>query len=558
MSDMDLFASFGSIEATTQSAKKAKVTKTDVSPKFNPALYFADVQSFADAAYKKHAPNPAFWSRDNLSTFPNMAWLSTVDCVLYAPSSNDPVQQKAELDKLYDMLESTASYVTDEFSPCFPKGFREPLIGLDYEATGLDTRVIYDQTGVIDPLVEIVGVCLATTQNVGYYLPVMHTGDDGVLNWNLDVMRVFMTRINETFLTAVWNGQYDRELQSLHGIGNRPYPYFIDGQLLDFIYDVNVKTHGLKACSERHLGRKMLEISDLLGAASGVGKGKKKMDYVHFHSLPATSAFVYAASDAINTLSLIMFYCSQPDMNNPLKSQVLPVKIDHKMQDVLRNMYRNGFPVDFEYYYYTSLTLQKRITMLEDAMITLVGWNFKFGQNDLNTVLFKQFAIPPLPEMEANDKGLYGTDEDTLNALYDKYPDIEILNMIVSYRKLTGVYSKIHLKALVNSYSDYLMPNTRLQQQYSQTVIPTGRLSSSSSKGVERVTTKVSKTGAIGYKYVAGSGDAGMNTQGVNNSYGDTLKVRRIKKISPDAGFDVNNLYDDKTREDFYKALSSI
>jgi len=319
-------------------------------------------------------------------------------------------------------------------------------------------------------------------------------------------------------------------------------------------HNCNNKTVNLKACSEKRLGRKMLEIHELFGIA------KKKGETILFDRLCASDAYVYGASDACNTFGLLMYYQQHP--HNPLTDQPNPVLVDHRMVDVLRNLYRNGLPVNIKYFIYAALDVLNRYHKTESAIHAMAGRIFDVtSPQQLSRLLYDVFKIPPPEGLERGKSGYYSTAEDVMDKLYKTNPDVEILHLVVTHRKLLGTLGKLFLKALINSYVDGYLPYARVQLQFNQCVIPTGRLASGSSgMAARRCTTKQTKT-RLSRKFKTDSGDCGFNSQGVDGSYFRRGKARRIKKlnISPEhLGFDVENPYPQTIQDELIRRVVEL
>ena len=507
-------------------------------------------------------PDPTTYSKEALAQLPGMEWLSGVDAQLIYPQSQDLDWQRSYLENFIRVLKAEAVFLTNGFCPKFPADYNEPLLAIDTETTGLDTRVRYSYDGSLQTRTKLVGTCLATSPNKGYYLPVRHTEEDGVPNWNPDVMAWFLGELNEQFTCIFHNAVYDREVEALNGVQKfRPYPYFFDTQILDFFYDVNNKVHGLKPCSKRHLGRTMVEIQELF---YGIGAAKSKNNYITFDTIPATTALVYGAADTMNTYGLFAFYAGQPEASNMFAQQATPLEIDHKLVEVVRHMVRPGMPINFQYYYYAAKDALYRLGRTEQFIYHLIGRKIELNSpKQMSELLFDELKIPAIDEtgqpQERGKNGSYSTGEEILDKLYELYPDVIILKYIVLYRKIKSTISKIYFNALVNSYVDAVLPYTKVQLSFSMTTVPTGRLSSSSSDGAERVTLKVTgKSQKKNYTYHHGTWDFGANSQGIPNPSFRRVKAKRLTKLPEGIGIDKDNLYTSWVDDQFLKGLAEV
>lgn len=528
------------------------------SKEFDPMDYLVDVKDYLERhPFPKITCDISEFTKESLAMLPGMEWLNFVECRLLSPISSAIEDQKDQLLDFMNCLKSEAVTIGHGFCPgAFPKDFNEKILALDTETTGLDTRCMYDYDGNLILPTELVGFSVATSENLGWYLPIMHTGEDGVLNWDKQLIVYFIEMLHKEFFLMYHNSFYDREVLALNGMkGFRRWPYFCDTLTLDFFRNVNEKMHGLKRVSEKLLGRKMIEIEQLFS----FGK-KVKGAHICFNELPAKGAYVYGCSDAMNAYGIFKHFAAKGIDENMFLNSSIPLTIDHKSVDVLRNMCRGGMPVDLDYFMWAAKDIEYRIMLLEEEIYKYIGRKIDVGSPDqVSDLLFDQYNIPVLAGEEKNKKGKYSTKQDVLDKLFDKYPDYSILRYVVMYRKLADILTKTYLKVILNFYIDAFLPWTRVQAQYSQSVIPTGRFSSSANSGKSRVMVNTTKTGNLTYRYYQGSGDADLNLQGIPSKLHMILKkARRIKKIPPEAGVDPDNPYPFEVMRNLIKKITAL
>lgn len=516
--------------------------------------YLVDVRPYRNLFREKALArriDPEDFSREALSQRLGMEWLASMVAFLVVPVDRTEEGQRDQLESLLRELETRATRLTNQMSPGYlPADYNEPLIALDLETTGLDQRVQYwfnPETGLLEfnTNTQIVDVCLAIDANMGLQIPVRHTETDGVPNFIESVVVEFLAKIQQRFAVVFHNAQYDREVLVQNKVALRPFPYFFDTQILDYLYDVNQKRHGLKYLSEQKLSRKMLEINEMFG----------EKDHIAFDTIAATVATVYCSSDACNTFGLFKFYLL--NARSPIKNQPIPVQIDHKLEAVLRSMYRTGAPVNIDFFFYAGLDCLKYLRQIQAALNELAGYEVEIGSPKvLSRLLFDEFKLPPLDGEEKNKLGNYSTKEEVLDQLFEKHPDFTVLRYIVQYRKLANFVAKFTAKVLGNSYVDDFQMYARVQYAFSQTNVPTGRLSSSSGGSKERVTVKENKT-SLGMTYKKDDWTCGYNSQGVSGSSYRQAKCRKIKSLPERAGFNLQDLYGAEVREELIKAVAT-
>jgi len=227
-------------------------------------------------------PNPNL-AKANLEQSKVMSWLRATDLTLIHPDSHS-------IDQFIDLI-------TDQDLTTFEKDDK-PTLAVDTETTGLANKA-YLINGSRIAHNQIVGFSLATSSKTAYYLPVAHNGLDNIKNYTLEDIRKLILHLQEEYYLVWHNALYDMGILSSNGIYLNKTAHRCS-QILYFHLGVeeidNQRSLGLKQLSERYLNRKMLEINEIL-----LQDSKKN---IHFETLCASDALVYAASDALNTFAL--------------------------------------------------------------------------------------------------------------------------------------------------------------------------------------------------------------------------------------------------------------
>lgn len=213
------------------------------------------------------------------------------------------------------------------------------VYGLDTEATGLDTRVF---DGVTQD--KIVGICLASDIDHGYYIPLRHQKGRNV-SWSFMVNQY--RRLRASKAVAVMHGaKYDQEIlefdPGMVGQGIRNFDEIStweDTLLLALLDDSKAKQRGLKMLSETILQRKMIELEDLFPPGS---KGR------NFSELDPDDPAIgwYAAADAVNTLMLYQYY--KPRVFDQPPKQGAVYKIEKACLLSVRWMQRNRLRINLD------------------------------------------------------------------------------------------------------------------------------------------------------------------------------------------------------------------
>jgi hypothetical protein len=488
-----------------------------------------------DAFYKAHLRKLPFvdvsrLTPECLASWPDMGWVRGKSVNLFVPEveGGKPVsvdRQTRQLDGLIDSLKAGAvAFRHGHFPGLLPEGYAEAICALDCETENLDTRALYGLDRKLIRQNRVCGISAAVDSGAGFYLPTCHVEEpgEGIFNWAEEASVHFLDRVHREFCVVYHNAQFDREMMALHGCtGFRPFPYFFDTLLLSFLCDVNSKSHGLKFLSAKILGQRMATLEEVF----------ESRDFFVFSSIPARAAYVYGSLDATQTFSLFKRFTELPVGDNPLVNQPVPVQIDHKTVDALRQTYRAGMPVNLEYCIFAARDSLDRAVKLAEAIEKFVGRKIEFNSpRVISKLIFDEYKVPPLEGAEVNKTGLYSVDEETLESLHKLYPEYTILENIVLYRKFNSNLSKIFYKLIVNSYVDAFVPFARTAISLSLTTVPTGRLSSSSSQGRRRVITKEGKRGQYIHRLSPETaGTCGLNCQGIPVMSTASFKVRRIR-----------------------------
>jgi len=224
-------------------------------------------------------PYTGRFTKEVLIEVPEFKWLKGVKCNLI---HNDTTKSDTEfLEGFYNKLYKKAKLCDSEMM-----GVEKdlPMIAIDLETTGLNTSIRMIG-GKLIKSIDLVGVCLAVSGKEGYYLPILHTEEDGIKNLDLTACLNLLQKIVDNFYQIYHNAFYDQEVTSIHKL--RMNTHFADTLLIannlglrdwDGVYSL-----GLKFLSGFLLERKMLEINELMGSKA----------FVRFNRIAAKDAEVY-------------------------------------------------------------------------------------------------------------------------------------------------------------------------------------------------------------------------------------------------------------------------
>ena len=317
----------------------------------------------------KPIPYDARFSKETLVKMSEHKWMLDVNMTLVTKDKYN------SLSDLYDELVGKA-YVVDKSVIPVLKDKELSAIAIDLETTGL-SKGFRRVGGAVVSDVNIVGVCLAASPFEGYYIPVMHTETDGIANYAVTEIADLLSRIESDCFTIYHNAQYDREISQVSS-GVRLGKTYADTMLIAYHQGLSKSEDGgsgyalgLKPLSVDFLQRRMVEITELM----------RDSDFVNFNRLPATMAYVYGCSDAVNTYGLFCQLlnwntkglCKSPvKTENPFIIQKLATDLDYKACDVTRSMMRFGMPIDIEVLEVRLKTMIRRELILERNIYSIL------------------------------------------------------------------------------------------------------------------------------------------------------------------------------------------
>ena len=303
-------------------------------------------------------------------------WMADVNMKIVVPTGTIfpdyvPTEDIIEVDSLdifLDMISANAP--TGKYAD-------KTMVALDLETTGLSPNWQLKNSNY-DIDVKIVGVPLATSSTEGYYIPVMHTGDDDVPNFPYAEVIEFLTKLVNKHHIIYHNAQYDMGVLMNNGVivdgTNLSDTMLINKLMNNWEYFEMWVRNGLKTLSKWVLKRNMLEISEILGV--------KKGGIVLFHRLPAVNAYIYAVSDACNTFGLYdAFVTVDKYGRNPYKRQPLATKILHRTVYTSNASLSYGLPVDFDRLSTSVKTVMIRIQTLQKR---LNNHTHKYGESEIS------------------------------------------------------------------------------------------------------------------------------------------------------------------------------
>lgn len=515
------------------------------------AAFLADVPRHRPSAGPAEGPEAAAArSREALAGRKGMEWLDTCETVLLAPRSSGLGAQLRQLHALVRVLRDGAVPCPATAFPRNPGYVPAPVLALRLVVSGRDLRTRYDHDGQLAPGARLAGLAIARSATEAVYLPIGHAAVPDVPNWRPEAVARCLGYLHEQFLCLYHHAGEQLEAAALNGVaGFRSFPYLLDTEVLDFLHDVNDRRHGLAACAARHLARTLPPMPP------------------RPHAAPAAGTLVAACSEAMSAYGLFEAFLGKPEAENVFLQQPIPLSIDQHLVHAIREMCRPGLPVNIAYLTTAAKDAIHRLQTIEHEIHRLAGGPFNAGSPaQLNEVLFRRCAIPPLPDHPAGAAGLLSTDEGCLKRLAALHPEHAILGHVIAYRRLLGGVSGFFLKALANAYTCALLPFARVQLAFDQCSTPSGRLSSAPTSGRERVSIRQDEARAARpwaappsrARYDPGDWRCGFNCQGIPAAPLRTAPARRLRALPAAAGVDPAAPYPAAVEHAFLKGLAAL
>ena len=308
---------------------------------------------------------------------------------------------------------------------------------------------------------RIVGICLASEEGTGFYVPVDHRDGlghrlEGQLPLDVVLERLRPVLKDASVLKVGHNIKFDLAILERHGVEVAPVA---DSMLLSYAANGTAHGHGLDELAKRYLDYDTLSYAELCG------RGAKQ---ISFDRVPVERAIEYGGEDADITLRL----------HHALRRLVVGERVvrvyetlDRPLVPIVARMERWGIRVDRERLRELSRTFGERMAELEKRARELAGTPFNLGSpKQLGEVLARE-----LKDIGARRTatGALSTSADILEELAEQ--GVELARIALEWRQLQKL-QRTYCDALVEQAD----PETgRVHTSFNLAATSTGRLSSS-------------------------------------------------------------------------------
>jgi DNA polymerase I len=319
-------------------------------------------------------------------------------------------------------------------------------VAWDTETTSLETH-----------LAKLVGLgcCWGDRDTDIAYIPISHTtGTQLSQQLVLDTLKAILE--SDRYPKAFQNTKFDRQV--LHHQGINLAGVVFDTMLASYVLDPE-KTHNLGDLSARYgLAITAKSYKDL-----GIPKGKTIADL----EIPVVAD--YCGLDAYATYYLVAQLKAK--LREFPELEKLLVDVELPLEKVLATMENTGIKLDTAYLQHFSQQLNQDLQQLEQATYAAAGEEFNLNSpKQLSVILFEKLALDVKKSRQT--KTGYSTNQQVLEKLRGDHP---VIDNMLEYRTLAKLKS-----TYVDALPTMVRQSTgRLHTDFNQSVVATGRLSSS-------------------------------------------------------------------------------
>jgi len=344
-----------------------------------------------------------------------------------------------------------------------------------------DTFCFDTETTSLDPYqAQLVGVSFAYYQKEAYYVPI--PADREAAQAILEEFRPLFESTSHRKVGQ--NLKYDNLILRCYGIEVAP-PIF-DTMVAHYLVAPD-RPHNMNAMAESYLNYAPIPIEALIGSKKSTQKSMRMVDVQVVKE--------YACEDADVTLQLKQILEKEIEKENLSK---LFYEIESPLVQVLTAMEFQGVQIDTDVLQEISTSLTKELVVLEKEIHQSAGCIFNISSpKQLGEILFDKLKIPGIAKKTKS--GQYATSEMVLADLANDYP---IIANILDYRELQKLKS-----TYVDAFPNLISPfDGRLHTSYNQTIVTTGRLSSTN-PNLQNIPIRTEKGRAIRKAFVPSKPD---------------------------------------------------
>ena len=319
---------------------------------------------------------------------------------------------------------------------------KQEQVSFDTETTGTDAMIS-----------ELIGMSFSYKKGEAYFVILPEKQEECTA-----LVHKFDAFWNNAFVMKIGqNLKYDLLILKNYGVNVQGEMF--DTMIAHYLIQPELR-HGMDYLAEIYLNYQTIHYEDLTGK-----KGKNQLT---LRQVETEKLVDYACEDADITLQL---YKRLKTEISDKKLNKLFYDIEVPLMQVLVAMEFEGVKIDEEALATSSKELTAEQAKLEQEIQALAGLKFNVSSpKQVGEVLFEQLKIDE--KAKKTKTGQYSTSEDVLEKLRSKHP---IVAKILDYRGIKKL-----LSTYIDALPELVNPRTgRVHTSYNQTVVATGRLSSS-------------------------------------------------------------------------------
>jgi DNA polymerase-1 len=332
---------------------------------------------------------------------------------------------------------------------------QQPRFAIDLETTSLNPHDA-----------QVVGVAIAWKEAEAWYLALRGPAGEKLLD-PVQALAQLKPILEDPAIAKVnQNIKYDWQVLKAQGIELTGVAG--DPMIADYLLHAGERSHGLDVMAEKHLGHRVIPITDL------IGKGKKQ---ICMDQVPAARIAEYAGEDAdvawrlANKLET-MLRATGAAANPQAAAFALYDHLEIPLIGVLVDMEFTGIRLDVPLLTRLGSEMEQTLAGLQQEIYTLAGKKFNIGSvKQLRDILFKEMGLKSGKRTAIG--GMASTDQETLEQFARQ--GVEFARKLLDHRKIAKLKS-----TYVDALPALVHPKTgRVHASFNQTVAATGRLSSS-------------------------------------------------------------------------------
>ncbi len=314
------------------------------------------------------------------------------------------------------------------------------------------------ETTSVNPVAAgLVGISLSVCENAGWYIPVQNLSlfSEECVDRS-EALALLKPVLEDPSIRKVGqNIKYD--IIIFHNAGIDIKGVFFDTMIASYLLDPSERRHNMDDMAMKFLNYKTTTFKEL------VSKGK---DTLSITEVPLRELADYAVEDADITLRL--YHILSPRLADEGLERLFH-DVEMPLACVLARMELSGVKIDLKHFKALSKENQRLLEETEERIYRAAGTRFNINSTrELAGVLFDKLGLKPVKKTKTG----FSTDIQVLETLKGTHPVIDDLISYRTFAKLKSTY--------IDSLPELVLPSTgRIHTSFNQTVVATGRLSSS-------------------------------------------------------------------------------